>query len=563
MTSSTTSDAWVEACGADELGEGEARNAAGVTLVKLDGRIHACGSRCPHMGYPMNKGTLRDGVITCAWHKWEFDLDSGGCLRGACDDLPIYPVEIRDGTIYVRRERDPDAAALAQRRLREGLMMGDVYLQAKAVAALLGAGCTQTEVTAIGLDQAFAHSLGAHQSLQALVESQAVLDAGELAECVGGKQRVAVLLQGLRQAGGRVGERPAVLPLPEPWHEARLLDLLEAYVDDPSALGVERILLSLGEVGTEPATVEARLYELATSPLFIHHREVFAGLVHAQRLGDLLATTPQVAEHELVPAGHLRAALSAWLIGAMRREPDPDERDAMRWLEAHVDQLDRLELVEEGEAITADAIAELCHVQRPEAALERMRDWVAAGVGFRQLLDALSLFCARRLARLWLNNGGMWADAIEGLRSCDALRLAAERVDGRFRVRALMQLAFACFESRWLQEGKPWAQPDNAIDGCETYRTAFTALDNERARAAATALLAEDRDALGAFLAPLLDEDLGAAQLATINAALREQARQDEWQPYIAGLVTYVLDGKSPQDLRAAARFGRSFAAGE
>ena len=93
---------WIEACGVDDVPEGGCTTAAGAVIVKLDGELHAVGARCPHMGYPMNKGTLRDGVITCAWHKWEFDLRSGGCYRGACDDLPVYPLRIVDGMVEIQ-----------------------------------------------------------------------------------------------------------------------------------------------------------------------------------------------------------------------------------------------------------------------------------------------------------------------------------------------------------------------------------------------------------------------------------------------------------------------------
>ena len=103
-----------------------------LAVFRYEDGYYACDNRCPHMGYPMHKGTLRDGVITCAWHRWEFDLVTGGCYRGACDDLRTYPVRVADGRIQVLVEKQAaDLPALAQ-RLREAF---NVRHPAEGVAA--------------------------------------------------------------------------------------------------------------------------------------------------------------------------------------------------------------------------------------------------------------------------------------------------------------------------------------------------------------------------------------------------------------------------------------------
>ena len=45
-----------------------------VLLLRADGQIRALDSRCPHMGYPLSQGTIRDGVLRCHWHHWRFGL---------------------------------------------------------------------------------------------------------------------------------------------------------------------------------------------------------------------------------------------------------------------------------------------------------------------------------------------------------------------------------------------------------------------------------------------------------------------------------------------------------
>src|SRR4029079_15904916 len=30
--------------------------------------IHAVDNRCPHMGFPLDRGSVCDGILTCHWH---------------------------------------------------------------------------------------------------------------------------------------------------------------------------------------------------------------------------------------------------------------------------------------------------------------------------------------------------------------------------------------------------------------------------------------------------------------------------------------------------------------
>ncbi|MGZ6281140.1 MAG: Rieske (2Fe-2S) protein, partial [Ktedonobacteraceae bacterium] len=72
-----------------------------ILLLLADGHIRALDSRCPHMGYPLSQGTIRDGVLRCHWHHWRFDLASGGCFTEGGDDVAVFPLEIRSGEVWV------------------------------------------------------------------------------------------------------------------------------------------------------------------------------------------------------------------------------------------------------------------------------------------------------------------------------------------------------------------------------------------------------------------------------------------------------------------------------
>lgn len=72
-----------------------------VLLLKTPAGYRACANQCPHQGYPLSEGCLdHHGRLTCQWHNWKFDLDSGQSLFGG-DTLPTYPVRAEGGEIWV------------------------------------------------------------------------------------------------------------------------------------------------------------------------------------------------------------------------------------------------------------------------------------------------------------------------------------------------------------------------------------------------------------------------------------------------------------------------------
>ena len=66
-------------------------------LVVYDrGRVFALDNRCPHMGFPLDRGSVEDGILTCHWHHARFDLESGCTFDLWADDAPTFPVEVRN-----------------------------------------------------------------------------------------------------------------------------------------------------------------------------------------------------------------------------------------------------------------------------------------------------------------------------------------------------------------------------------------------------------------------------------------------------------------------------------
>ncbi len=95
---------WVRAAAVDDITEGGAKSFAyldkRIALFRTPRGVYASDNRCPHQGYALVRGDVKDGVLTCAWHNWKFELGSGTCTFGG-ENIRTYPVEIRQGQVFV------------------------------------------------------------------------------------------------------------------------------------------------------------------------------------------------------------------------------------------------------------------------------------------------------------------------------------------------------------------------------------------------------------------------------------------------------------------------------
>ena len=88
------------------------------------------------MGFPLHRGTVSDGILTCHWHHARFDLCSGGTFDQWADDLRRFPAEMRDDDVLVDPRPPADPAAHQRRRLQVGLERDIPLVLAKAAIAL-------------------------------------------------------------------------------------------------------------------------------------------------------------------------------------------------------------------------------------------------------------------------------------------------------------------------------------------------------------------------------------------------------------------------------------------
>src|SRR4051812_10478594 len=118
------------------------------TLVIYDGgRLFALDNRCPHMGFPLDRGSVSDGILTCHWHHARFDVASGCTFDLWADDVPTCPVEVREGEVWIKPSfGHANPSDHWRRRLDEGLAHNLGLVIAKGVRGQLLAGVPSREI---------------------------------------------------------------------------------------------------------------------------------------------------------------------------------------------------------------------------------------------------------------------------------------------------------------------------------------------------------------------------------------------------------------------------------
>jgi len=104
---------WVRVCLADEVPQ---RYPLGVLLpdedsesdrsrvcIARDGeRIQGMLDRCPHRDISLSGGVIKDGLLTCPGHFWNFALSDGHRTDLPEQKLTLYPTKVENGSVWVK-----------------------------------------------------------------------------------------------------------------------------------------------------------------------------------------------------------------------------------------------------------------------------------------------------------------------------------------------------------------------------------------------------------------------------------------------------------------------------
>jgi 3-phenylpropionate/trans-cinnamate dioxygenase ferredoxin subunit len=94
-------------CSVSELSPSEARKVIVdgkpiAVVIDSAGVVHALGDTCTHGDISLSEGFVEDDTLECWAHGSKFELTTGKPLTlPAYQPVPVYPVTIRDGDVYV------------------------------------------------------------------------------------------------------------------------------------------------------------------------------------------------------------------------------------------------------------------------------------------------------------------------------------------------------------------------------------------------------------------------------------------------------------------------------
>lgn len=415
-----------------------------------EGHVYAVEDRCPHMGFPLRRGTVQSGLLTCHWHHARFDLASGGTLDPFADDVPSFPVEVREGEVHVLEPAAEDRVAHHFRRLDEGLEQGITLVIAKAVLGLLDAGVAPEQIVAAGVGFGTKYrGEGWGPGLTVLVAMANVLPSLEEAD------RTLALVHGLAfLSGDTTGRAPRfpLAPLESGPPAERLAAWYRRFIDTRSGDAAERCLATSVAAGHDPAEIAAFMTAAVTDHVFIDEghtidftNKAFECLSHVgwERAGEVLTTlvheTASAQRHEEESAWRHPVDLTILLAASTTEEA----------LAARVAEGSRAAGVFSDKEV--DALAWTILGDDPAAIVADLDGALSAGASAEQLARAVAYAAALRIVRFHIQNDhGDWNEVHHAFTAANAVHQSVLRSPSIELLRGVYQGALRVYLDRFL-----------------------------------------------------------------------------------------------------------------
>lgn len=418
----------------------------GIAVFLSDGQPYAVDNRCPHMGFPLDKGTVRDGILTCHWHQARFDLESGGTFDLFADDVRTYPAEVTDGVVYVDvTPRPEDWRTRWKGRLRDGLEQDLNLVTVKSVLALHDRGAEPAEIVEIGA------TFGARYRQAGWLSGLTILSAmGNMLPYLKPEDQVLALYHGLVNVAGDCAGQPPHFRLDElPTTDIppdRIKTWFRYFVDVRDRDGAERALLTAINAGMPSADLADLLMAAATDHYFLNGGHTFDFINKACEMLDQIGW-----EH----AGEVLPSIVPNLTNATRSE----ELNSWRY------PIDLIALIDETIADLPEAVArprdagwngftdlaETLLRDDPQASVAALRQAIFDGAPLTEITVTLSYAAALRVARFHTSNEfGDWITVLHTFTYANALHQAMQRSPSAEAARGIFHGAMRLYLDRFL-----------------------------------------------------------------------------------------------------------------
>jgi nitrite reductase/ring-hydroxylating ferredoxin subunit len=511
-----------------------------ILLVQEGGRVLALDNRCPHMGFPLDRGSIEDGILTCHWHHARFALASGCTFDLWADDVPTCPVEIRaGGEIWVKPVFGySDPVGHWRQRLGDGLAHNLNLVIAKAVHGQLAARQPPSDV----IQQA---ALFGTRNRDGWDTGLTILSAlGQLLPFLSEEETHLALFHGVRRVAADcdgAAPRRDRAPLAGRPDLATLKRWLRRWVAVRHRDAAERTVLTAIAGGASPAGLADLLFTVETDRAYADGGHSLDFINKAFECLDLIGW-----EHaaDVLPSviGQMAAARGAEESTAWRQPID-----LIALCEHAALQLPRLVAGRGNASCWSDhaILSETLLADDPAAIIDALTAAARAGASPADLGRALAYAAALRVARFGTaNEHADWETAHHVFTYANAVHQALKRIgsepgetgDPVEAVRGLLHGAMALYLARYLNV-PPASLPGERGDGlddlpvaAEEIRAALLDTFNRQQQIDAAArlvarhlILGHSPEALIATLASaLLREDAGFHAYQMLEAGVRQ-----------------------------------------
>ncbi len=511
-------------------------NGHSILLVSSGERMYAVDNRCPHMGFPLHRGTIGDGILTCHWHHARFDLSTGGTFDPWADDVPSFPVEVRDGEVWVSVGSGSHGRDHHRGRLGDGLYHNIPLVIAKACVWLTEDRPDAVDPFRMGVafgvrnrKAGWGQGLTMHTCMMNLLP---YLEVGD---------RPRALFHGLSAvARDTLGQAPRspIHPLPGSFGDlVRLKRWFRRFVEVRDAEGAERVIVTALQSGAGREEVADLLFSAATD-----HRYLAVGHVL-----DFTNKALEALDHlGWQGAKEVLASLPAGYAGAARMEESNAWRHPLDLVSILEEAFDRLPEAlsrprEAASPATPDGeLTSLLLGEDPKDTVEAMLVCLQEGMSPEELAGAVSYAAALRIARFHLSNDfSDWDTALHTFTFANAVGQGLRRTRSPELVRGVFDAAMSVYLDRFLNipavplpDPHPDLNPEGTPEPVALLKELPALLDgrgqvNESARLVASYLgTGGDANRLLAILGKLLlREDRDFHTIQTVEAAFRQFER--------------------------------------
>ena len=419
-----------------------------IAVFHHEGKAYAVDNRCPHMGFPLDRGSVRDGILTCHWHHARFDLSSGGTFNPFADDVRSFPVTVVDGEVWVAPEPAPrDEGQHWRRRLEDGLEHNIRLVIAKSVLGMQGTGSDYRETLRVGARFGTTFSANGWGAAMSILTCTANI-LPKLHE----EDRPRALYQGLlhvaRECAGKAPRFP-VEPLPTGETRPEVFSRwFRDFIDVRDEEGAERCLTTAIALGFSRDDIAHMVFAAATDHIYLDAGHV---VDFANKAFELLDHLGWEMAGQVLPSlvhGMARARrsqeLSQWR--------QPVDLASMVW-EAREELPGLLEQGQRGSGNWngAESLATEILGDSPGEIMTALKQAIANGATAQQLGSAVAHAAFLRMAHFHTSNEFRdWDTVHNTLTAANALHQALRRTPTTELLRGVFDVAMSVYLDRFL-----------------------------------------------------------------------------------------------------------------